>query len=80
MSTGHIQSLIISRQEARKRLDASFFSLERWHKLGHLRGLTCNGRVVAYVRKDGEAFARNQGARSSVLRAPAAATSPSRRL
>ena len=62
MSTARIQSLIISRRETRDRLDASFFSLERWHRLGHLRGLVCNGRVVAYVRKDVEKFARNQGA------------------
>jgi predicted site-specific integrase-resolvase len=62
MSTDHIQSLLMSRQETRERLDASDFSLQRWHNRGYLRGLISNGRVVAYVRKDVERFARNNGA------------------
>jgi phosphoserine phosphatase len=62
MSISQIEALLISRAKTRKRLDASYFSLARWHRLGHLRAIILDGRMVAFLKKDVERFARNHGA------------------
>ena len=48
-------------EEARRMLGYSYFSLDRWHRIGVLRGIALAGRCVGYVRKDVENFARLQG-------------------
>jgi hypothetical protein len=62
MSIAQLESLLLSRAQTRRRLEASDFSLARWHRLGHLQAITIDGRAMAYLKKDVEKFARNGGA------------------
>ena len=61
MSIAQLEPLLLSRAQTRRRLEASDFSLARWHRLGHLQAIIIDGRAMAYLRADVERFKQNGG-------------------